>query len=252
MWCFIALVIFLMQLAVCAIVHDNQNVKALLTFINVLPSFIKTALGGEVLQSANLPGLIAIGYQHPLVLFLYLLFAVGAPTMLLTSEVQKGGMELILSRQATKTQVYLCAALLTLSGMVALVLVMFLGTVTGTRLFDFGQPIGLGLFFRIAVNGGLVAAAAGAIALFAAGLFAGRSLATMSTIAFLVLNYFAWIVGQWWPRLACLKPATLFYYANGLKLARGWPLDDMTVLLLVVVLATTAGAVFWRRRDLPL
>jgi len=252
MWCFMAAVIFLMQISVCAIVHDNQNVQALLGFLNVLPSFIKTALGGEMLSAGNLPGLIAIGYQHPLVLFLYLLFAVGTPTLLLTGEVQKGGMELILSRVATRTHVYLCAAALTLSGMVALVAIMFLGTVLGTRLYDFGQAVPLDLFSRIAVNGGLVAGASGAIALCAAGLFAGRPLAITTTIAFLVLDYFAWIVAQWWPRFVFLKPATLFYYANGWKLAHGWPLDDMSVLLSVAAVAVFIGAIAWRRRDLPL
>jgi ABC-2 type transport system permease protein len=252
MWIFIGLVIFLMQLAVCAVVHDNASVKNFLKFLDVLPPFIRTALGGDMLQVGNLPGLILIGYQHPLVLFLYLLFAVGVPTTLLTGEVQKGTMELILSRPATKTQVYVCASVLTLAGMFALVLVMFLGTVTGTHLYEFGQPIPLGLFFRIATNGGLVASAAGAIALLAAGALAGRNRAMGATVAFLVLDYFAWIVAQWWPRLSCLKPVTLFYYSSSRQLGLGWPVSDMGVLLLVTLACSIIGGVFWQRRDLPL
>lgn len=252
MWAFVGLVIFLMQIAVCAIVHDNASVKTFLKFIDLLPAFIKTALGGDLLQAGNVPGLILIGYQHPLVLFLYLLFAVGVPTTLLTGEVQKGTMELILSRPATKTQVYVCASMLTLAGMFALVLVMFLGTVTATHLYDFGQPIPLDLFFRIAVNGGLVAGAAGAIALLAAGALAGRNRAVGVTVAVLVLQYFAWIVAQWWPRLSFLKPATLFYYSSSVKLAYGWPLRDMGVLLLIILAGAVIGGIVWQRRDLPL
>ncbi len=251
MWGFIASVIFLFQIAVCAIVHDNESVKVFLKFLDVLPSFIKTALGGEILQAGNAPGLIAIGYQHPLVLFLYMLFAVGTPATLLTGEVQKGTMELILGRPATRTQVYACAAVLTLSGMFALVLVMFLGTVVATRLYDFGQPIPLGLFWRIAVNGGLVAGAAGSIALLAAGVLAGRNQAVGAAVAFLVLDYFAWVVAQWWPRLRFLRPATLFYYVNGSKLLHGWPLHDMAVLLMVILVASIVGGLAWRQRDLP-
>ncbi len=252
MWAFIGLVIFLMQIAVCAIVHDNASVKTFLKFLEVMPSFIKTALGGDVLQSGNVPGLILIGYQHPFVLFLYLLFAVGVPTTLLTGEVQKGTMELILSRPATKTQVYVCACMLTLAGMFALVLVMFLGTVTATHLYDFGQPIPLDLFFRIAVNGGLVAGASGSLALLAAGALSARNRAVGATVAFLVLDYFAWIVAQWWPRLSFLKPVTLFYYSSSSKLAYGWPLGDMGVLLLLILAALIIGGVVWQRRDLPL
>jgi ABC-2 type transport system permease protein len=252
MWLFIGLVIFLMQIAVCAIVHDNASVQAFLKFVDILPAFIKTSLGGRMLQAGNVPGLILIGYQHPLVLFLYLLFAVGVPTTLLTGEVQKGTMELILSRPATKTQVYVCASLLTLAGMFALVVVMFLGTVAATHLYDFGQPIPLDLFFRIAVNGGLVAGAAGSLALLAAGALAGRNRAVGVTVAILVLDYFAWVVAQWWPRLGFLKPATLFYYSSSSKLGHGWPLEDIAVLLFIILAATIIGGIAWQRRDLPL
>lgn len=252
MWAFIGLVIFMAQISVCAIVHDNESVKTFLRFLDVLPAFVKTALGGDLLQAGNVPGLMLIGYQHPLVLFLYLLFAVGVPTTLLTGEVQKGTMELILSRPATKAQVYVCACLLTLTGMFALVLVMFLGTVTATHLYDFGQPIPLHLFFRIAVNGGLVAGAAGSVALLAAGALAGRNRAVGVTVAVLVLDYFAWIVAQWWPRLTFLKPATLFYYSSSMRLVHTWPLGDMGVLLLVILVCSVLGGVIWQRRDLPL
>jgi ABC-2 type transport system permease protein len=252
MWLFVGLVIFLMQLAVCAIVHDNESVKNFLRFLDVLPAFVKTALGGEMLQAGNVAGLILIGYQHPLVLFLYLLFAVAVPTTLLSGEVQKGTMELILSRAVTKTQVYVCASLLTLAGMLALVLLMFLGTVAAVHLYDFGQPIPLDLFFRIAVNGGLVAGAAGAIALLAAGALAGRNQAVGVTVAVLVLDYFAWIVAQWWPRLGFLKAATLFYYAHSSKLGYGWPLKDMAVLASVIVACVVLGGTIWQRRDLSL
>ena len=94
-WVLIALVIFLFQIAICGIVHDNDSVKTFVQFLDKLPSFIKTALGGEALKVGNVSGLIAIGYNHPLVLTLYMLFAVGVPTGLLAGEVQKGTMELI-------------------------------------------------------------------------------------------------------------------------------------------------------------
>ena len=250
MWSFIGLIIFLMQLAVAAIVHDNASVQSFLKFLDVMPSFVKTALGGDMLRVGNTPGLLLIGYQHPFVLFLYMLYAVGVPAILLAGEVQKGTMELILSRPVTKIQVYVCACILTLAGMVALVMLMFLGTVTATRMYNFGEPIPLSIFFRIAVNGGLMAAAAASVALLAAGALSARNRAVAASVAFLVLQYFAWIVAQWWPRLAFLKPATLFYYTSSYKLAYGWPLGNMLVLLVFTLAATVIGGVVWHRRDL--
>jgi hypothetical protein len=251
LWSFAAVVIFATQIAICAIVHDNQQVQTLLKFLEVLPGVVKIALGGDILQAGNAPGLVAIGYQHPFVLFLCLLYAVGTPTTLLTFEVQRGHLELVLSRSVTRTQAYVCASLLTLVGMFALVQVMFLGTVAGTSLYQFREPVPLVLFFRIAINGGLQAGAAGAVALGVAGVLGGRSLGVGTTVAILVINYFMWVVGQWWPPAEWLLPATLFYYADGGALLRGWPVQDMAVLGGVMGIATIVGGVVWRRRDLP-
>jgi ABC-2 type transport system permease protein len=252
-WFLIASMIFLFQLAVCGIVHDNERVKAMLQYIDMLPSFIKAFIGGDALQYGNIAGLIAIGYQEPFVLLLYMLFAVGVPTALLAGEVQRGTMELILSRQTTKTQVYTCAGLITVVGMYALVIVMFLGTVVSTNLYDFEQQVPLYRFFKLAVNGGILASAVGGIALLAAACFR-RGMAVSLTVAFLVVNYFIMIITQWWPRMKWLDPVTIFNYVDGAKIFSEpkWPVGDMCVLISLLVVSTIAGGIIWSRRDLPL
>jgi hypothetical protein len=252
-WFLIALTIFLFQIAVCGIVHDNERVKALLAYLDVLPSFIKAFLGGDILQSGNIAGLIVIGYQDPLILLLYMLFAVGVPTALLAGEVQNGTMELILSRRTTKTQVYICAGFITVVGMYALVVVMFLGTVTATNLYKFYQEVPLYSFFKLAINGGILASAVGAIALLAAACFR-RGMAVSVTVAFLVVNYFISIITKWWPQMKWLDPYTLFNYVDGAKIfaRHSWPVGDMFVLISILVVSAVLGGVIWSRRDLPL
>jgi len=251
-WGGIALLIFLMQIAVSGIVHDNEKVKTLLAFIDALPSIVKTALGGEMLRLGNTAGLIAIGYNHPFVLFLFMLFAVGTPTGLLAGEVQRGTMELILSRSVTKIQVYLCAGVLTLAGMFALVTVMFLGTVAAVQIYEFSEPIPLNLFFRIAVNAGLLAGTFGAFALLCAAAFGRLYSAIGVAVAFLTINYFVAIVAEWWPTLHFLRKATLFYLIYYSNLWLAWPVENMAKLAAILIAAAATGAVVWRRRDLPL
>jgi ABC-type transport system involved in multi-copper enzyme maturation permease subunit len=251
-WGGIALLIFLMQIAVSGIVHDNEKVKIFLGFLDVLPSIVKAALGGEMLRVGNTSALIAIGYQHPFVMFLTMLFAVGVPTGLLAGEVQRGTMELILSRATTKTQVYACAGILTLAGMFALVLVMFLGTVVAVSIFTFKDRVPLDVFFRLAINGGLLASTFGAVALLCAATFARLYTAVGISVAFLVANYFVAIVSNWWPRMAFLRRATLFYLIHSSDLWRGWPLRNMGILVAILLAAAVAGGVIWHRRDLPL
>jgi ABC-2 type transport system permease protein len=252
-WVLIALVIFLFQIAICGIVHDNESVKTFVQFLDMLPSFIKTALGGEALQVGNVSGLIAIGYNHPLVLTLYMLFAVGVPTGLLAGEVQKGTMELVLSRQVTKNHVYICSGFITIIGMFALVLVMFGGTVFAINVYEFSQEVPLYSFFKAAINGGLLASTVGGIALLAAACFQ-RNTAVWLTVAYLVANYFVSIIAEWWPRMKWLKPTTIFYYVDGAKIFHEstWPISDMCVLLSILIISTLLGGVIWSRRDLPL
>lgn len=249
-WFAIALIIFLMQIAVSAIMHDNNNVRTFLAFINFLPSIVKTALGGDLLDSGSMSALLTIGYQHPFVLFLDMLFAVGVPAGLLTAEVQKGSMELILSRPVTKTQVYVCAAVLTMVGMFGLFAVMFLGTVAAVNIYTFSEPIPLDLFLRIAVHGGLLASTFAAFALLSAASFRRLYTAVGVSVAFLTLNYFISIVSQWWPKLEFLRRATLFYLVYYSNLWQGWPWRNMAILAGILIVTTVIGGFVWRRRDL--
>lgn len=252
-WSLIAFWIFLFQIIVCGIVHDNEKVKAFLQYIELLPAFIKTMMGGEALQLGNIAGLISIGYQEPFVLFLYMLFAVGVPTTLLAGEVQNGNMELILSRPTTKTQVYICAGFITIAGMCALVLVMFLGTVVSTNLYDFEQEVPLYAFFKLAINGGILASVVGGIALLAAASFR-RVTAISLTVAFLVVNYLTAIASEWWPIMKPLTPLTIFYYVDPPMILgqSAWPIRDITVLITLLAVSTLLGGIIWSRRDLPL
>jgi len=252
-WFLIAFWIFLFQIIVCGIVHDNEKVKAFLQYIDLLPGFIKTMMGGDALQLGNVAGLVSIGYQEPFVLLLYMLFAVGAPTALLAGEIQNGNMELILSRPTTKTHVYTCAGLITVTGMAALVLVMFLGTVVATHLYDFEQQVPLYAFFKLAIVGGILASSVGAVALLAAACF-HRVTAISLTVAFLVVNYFIAIVSEWWPIMKSLTPFNIFYYVNPAAILGqpGWPIRDMAVLLTLLAVSTLLGGIIWQRRDLPL
>jgi ABC-2 type transport system permease protein len=254
LWALTGLIIFLFQIAVCGIVHDNENVKAFLALLKLLPGVITTALGGEALQLGNVTGLVSVGYQHPLVLTLFMLFAVAVPTGLLAGQVQQGTMELILSRPTTKTQVYVCAGVVTLLGMVGLAGVMFLGTVAGSRLYTFDQPLSLQPFLRAAQMAGLAAGTVGAIALLAGAAFRRRGTAVGVTGAFLVVNYAVAVIAPWWPWMWPLSRYSLFYYIDLTPafLGRPWPVSDLVVLGSIFMVSAVAGGIIWQRRDLPL
>jgi len=136
--------------------------------------------------------------------------------------------------------------------MFALVLVMFLGTVAAVQIYEFSEPIPLDLFFRIAVNAGLLAGTFGAFALLCAALFGRLYSAIGVAVAFLTINYFVAIVAEWWPTLQFLRKATLFYLIYYSNLWQGWPTENMIKLAAILVATVTVGGVLWCRRDLPL
>jgi ABC-2 type transport system permease protein len=254
LWAMTAIMIFLVQIAICGIVHDNENVRALLGMLKILPGFIKRALGGEALQLGNVTGLVAMGYQHPLVLTLYMVFAVAVPTGLLAGQVQQGTMELILTRPATKTQVYLCAAVVTVLGMIGLVMAMFLGTAIGATAYTFDPPVNLQPFRRAAVLACLAVCTVSGLALLSAASFRRRGTAVGVTGGFLVVNYAMAVISPWWPWLQPAIPYNLFYYIDLTPAYLGlpWPIHDITVLGSIFAISAGAGAIIWHRRDLPL
>jgi hypothetical protein len=254
MWFLTGFIIFITQILNCGVCNDNENIKAFLFFIDRMPSILKNSLGGNMLQMGNISSFIAITYIHPLILTLYMIFAVSVPTGLLAGHVQSGYMELILSRAITKTQVYICTVILTFAGMLALVAIMFLGTVVGTSVYDFGQDIPLYPFFRAAVNGALLAGACAGVSLLSAASFRSRGRAVGLAVAYLVANYLINLFADWGSLIKFLGPFSLFYYVHPQKILNesAWPIRDMSVLAAVMIVATIAGGIIWRKRDLPL
>ena len=173
---------------------------------------------------------------------------------MIAGEVQRGTMELILSRSVTKLQVYVCAGVITAAGMFGLVIVMFSGTVVATNIYDFGEPIPLYGFFQLAINAGLLASAIGAISLLSAASFRQRGTAVGVAVGYIMVNYFASIITEWWPKMQWLDKVTIFNYvrSNKIFVLHTWPISDMIVLMVIFLTAFITGAVIWQRRDLPL
>jgi len=254
LWLLVGFFIFIIQIIECGIAQDNEKVKLILNLFEKMPGFMKNAIGGDILEVGNVTGFIAIGYQHPLVLTSYMIFAVCVSTGLLAGHVQSGTMELILSRSVTKNQVYICTCILTLVGMLALVMVMFAGTVVGINICDFEKKISLWPFFRASIVGGLLSGAAAGVSLLAAALFRSRGKAVGLAMAFFIVNYFVDLIAEWWPPAKFLGPISLFYYVNPSKILfnSAWPIRDMCILSSVFAIAVVAGGIIWHRRDLPL
>jgi len=252
-WCLIAGMSFLLQFANCAVASKNQNIQVFLTFVNLLPNAIREIIGKDALSAGNIAFIVALAYEHPIELILHLSWAAGVPTGLLVGEVQRGHMELILSRAVTKSQVYFCALLLTLGGLLALAPVLCGATALGSHLFHYEPPLPISRFWHLAVNFELVCCATAAVGLVAGSYFHRRNRAVGVVVAYAVVDQFILLFSAIWPDLKFISRFSLFHYAKRSEIFSNpdWPLGDMAILAVIACILTLTGAIIWNRRDLP-
>lgn len=251
-WSLLALLIFIVQLVLAFVLHDREDVSSFLKLLDKMPPIFKAFIGGDKLMAGNVQSIVAIGYQHPLVLTLLMINAATTPTGLLTAQVEKGTMEILLARPITRSRVYGLTALLSLGGQAGLVLVLFLGTATWTRVFDYGEQVPLGGFIKVSANLIFLACAVCSLSILAAVWFNERNRAIGLIVGYLVVSYLLDFAAAMLPRLDAFHPYSLFNYCRPLDVLRAGqvPLTHFTVLGSITLISLTLGWAIWRKRDL--
>lgn len=251
-WFFLAFVIFLVQTVLSFMLHDREDLRIFLQMLDRIPPMFQAMIGGESLSAANLEGVVAIGYQHPLVLICLMVFATATPTGLLTGEVERGGMELLLSRPVTRTRMYILVMMITMLGQALLICTILTATTIWTRVFDYGQPIMMRPFLLIAVNLGALAYAVIGLGHLVAAVMNERGRAVGLLIGYLVFTFLMDFGAVMWEPLEIIHPYTLFTYykPNRVIEAGALPYPHLAVLFAVGTISLLAGYVAWRRRDI--
>lgn len=251
-WLLLAAVIFIVQTVLAAVLHERGEIASFLRMMDKMPKIFKAFIGGDELMPSNILSIVAIGYQHPLILTSLMINAVLLPSGMLTAESERGTMELLLARPLTRTRVYFLAGLLTAASQLALVSVVFSGTAVWTRYFDYGEPIPLEGFVHVTIHLMALGLAVVGLSLAAATWFNERGKAIGIVVGYLVGSYLMDFSAVWLPSLKKIHPYTLFYYCrpNPILDAGEINLRQVATLLTVAALATAFGWWRWRRRDL--
>ncbi len=251
-WLFLALVIFIVQTVLAAMLHDREDLRAFLHILDRAPKIFKAFIGGNELMEGNIKGIVAIGYQHPIVLIMLMVNAGTTPTGLLTAELERGTMELLLARPITRGRIYALATLIPMVGQIALVGVIFGSTVLWTNIFDYGEPVPLMPFFLVSVNVAVISCAVVAISVLASAFFNERNRAIGSVVAYLVVSYLLDFCAVWWERLKVIHPWTIYYYCIPNRVLRENHLraTDLSILSVILVVCLVLGYFIWRRKDL--
>jgi ABC-2 type transport system permease protein len=207
----------------------------------------------EFLTASSLAGYLSLGFSHPLYLVLASSAVVGFAARALAGEMDRGTIQIALSRAVSRRQVFA-------SRIVGTVLVALLVTVCGTlgllAGYAYARPVGdfalanvpaLGIatFALLWAVGGL--ALLGSAAASNAGRVVGWGLGVF------VAMYFVDSFASIWTIVKPLEPLSLLtYFDPALALVTGaLPVADLLVLGTVGLVATVAGSLVFARRDLP-
>jgi ABC-2 type transport system permease protein len=204
--------------------------------------------GGNVF---TIQGAIALGFVHPIAIALNMVFAVAFAISAVAGERQRGTLEVLLSRPLSRRTVYVTLAVAVLL-FIALTQASFLaGAVVGSTLAGVSGELNLSNVPTAWLNGVLLFASFGAISLAASVSFDRVSPAAGLVLAFVIVEYFLFVLGTLWHDAAWLQRFSLFDYADAKNVLAGTA-DRFDFVLLAVV--TTLGVAFalavFPRRDL--
>jgi ABC-2 type transport system permease protein len=207
----------------------------------------------ELMAVSGLAGYLATGFTHPLYFTLAAAAIIGFTTRGLAGEMERGTIQLALSRPISRGRVYVSrvlglvavSALLAVSGLIGLLLGMAVARPEGELVYSHLLETGLASFFLFWAIGGLSLAGS------AAADTGGRAVgwATTGVVIFYVIDYLASI----WSVIKPIEWVSIFdYYDPAIALVHGdLPTVNAVILILVGLAGVVAGGMIFVRRDLP-
>ncbi len=218
--------------------------------LRAAPPELLALVNPDLLAGVSTRGIVGVGYTHPFALLMMGVRAVRVPCAALAGEIGRGTMDLVAGRPVRRMSQVAAAAETLAGGLAVLALAAWLGTLVGmlTRPLQGASPL---QFLPVAAALWLLFAALGMVALLVSALSreAGTAIAWSAGIfaGSYVLDYAARV----WPRIASLRPISLFGYYEPQRLVSGGLAPD------AVLVPAAAGAaalllacVVFARRDL--
>ncbi len=199
----------------------------------------------------SLPGTIALGFIHPLSLFLNAVFSVGFAAGAVAGERQRGTLEVLLARPLSRRVTYVTMLVATALFIAIPVAAILAGNLVGATLFGVIGEVDLTRIPILWLHGVLMFGAFASIGLAASVSFDRLTPALGITLAIVLVSYFLEILGSLWPDAKGLQPYSLFHYLKP-KMILGGEIDTFGLGLFVAIVGggIVYSLVVFPRRDL--
>jgi ABC-type transport system involved in multi-copper enzyme maturation permease subunit len=242
-----ALFVFLLLFALLGTsvkIQDN-----IIKDLDEVPQVVQKMFGEGFLEAMLKYGVIAIGYIHPFLLALFIVFIFIASSLMITSEVASGTIGFTLSKSVSRKRIFLNLVLVIIAGLGLLALSTYLSSLAGIVFFH-GAKLSAAPFVSLSWNLFLVMLfVAGYIVIFAAVSDSGKALFTWGGVVLLVL-YLLSLAAPLWKPLTYLNPINPFAYFEAMKVLMGGRIGFSTSISIIVVslaMFVFAGWLFSRR-----
>jgi ABC-2 type transport system permease protein len=196
-------------------------------------------------------GAITLGTQHPLLIALIGIFAVGGSALAIAGERQAGTLEVLLARPIPRRAYLLTQLIATLAMVAVLIAALLIGMAVSASIQGLAGDLDLARFPLMWVNGVLLWAAFASFSLAVSASFDRPGPAIGLSLAFLLANYFLEILGSFWTDAQWTQDYSLFNHFQPAEILAG-KADPLDFVLLAVVIAIPLAYALWvfPRRDL--
>lgn len=247
----LCLALFVFEL-IFAIVGTSAKIKInMLKDLKEIPPFVEQMMGKDFMSAMVKYGVIAIGYMHPFMMVIFILFPFMAVSRLVTSEISSGTIGFTLSRPVSRKRLYFNLGVIIYLGLGFLAFSAYLSSFAGITFFH-GGKLSVEPFSALSWNIYLIMLfISGYIVLLASVADTGKKLFTYGGVAFLLLYLLNFAAPLWSP-LETLLPVNPFSYYDPFGALMGQRVSFGTSVTLIAVSAAmfTAGAWIFSRRDI--
>jgi ABC-2 type transport system permease protein len=212
------------------------------------------SFGGDAMDFSS-GALEMVGWNHPILILTVCLWAIGRGTNAISGELERGTLDLTLSRPISRFSYYASHVAVALIGMLVLAAAMVVGNLVGTRFNPVPDPPGTLAVMRAALNLAMLGFAIFGIALMLSSMDVVRWRPNLIASAITLGMYIARIVGSL-PGLAdyeWLARYSMFWAYDPVEaVVRGQHLAfNVGVLAAIGGVAAAIGLVAFSVRDLP-
>ena len=243
--------LFLFEMLFALLGTSIEIQKSFVKDLDDIPPMVQKMMGEGFIESMLKYGIIAVGYVHPFMLIIFILFVFMSASQMLTSEIGSGTIGFTLSKPVSRKRIYLNLSIITCAGTALLALSTYLSSLFGILLFH-PQKLNTEPFIHLAWNLFLLMVFIfGYIALFAAVSDSGKKLFTYGGTTLFVFYLLSFAAPLWKP-LEYLAPLNPFSYFKPMALLMGERIGLSTSLSIIAVSAAmlVTGAFIFSRRDI--